>query len=198
VSLKTYLFELKTLDGLLVVRKVAKKYREEVWDRIEQMGPNCVLRLDFHNVQFIDVSCADEVVGRILARLEAGELRDRYMILSGVKNQHKENIDTALRVSKKAIIVVNDGKWGFLGELVKSHQEVLAHVVQKNGITASELKEKMAYWSVNQASASLGALYKKRLIARELYRRPVPGGGRRFRYLSLLLDSRTSPNYKPL
>lgn len=186
MSLRTYPFDLKTSDALLVTRKRGREYKEKVWREIERMEPNTVLKLDFSNIKFVDASCADEAVVRILARLEAGESPNKYMILSNVRQQHKENIDTALNIAKKAVIVSNEGKWDLLGELVKSHQEVLAYVIKRNNITARELKEKMGYRSVNQASARLGALYKKRLIAREPYRRPVPGGGRQFRYLSLL------------
>ena len=186
MSLKTHSLSVKTSGGLLVMREVARKHKEKIWERIEEMEANHVLKLDFKNIKFIDVSCADELVVRILARLEAGELVDRYIILSQVRNQHRENIDTALKVAKKTVIVADGEGWDFLGDLIKSYQEVLTHVVEKQNITAKQVQGEMRYQSVNQASSILGALHQKRLIAREPYRRPVRGGGRQFRYLSLL------------
>ena len=44
----------------------------------------------------------------------------------------------------------------------------------------------MRYTTINEASTKLTTLYRRRLVGREPFRQAVRGGGRQFRYLSLL------------
>lgn len=190
MSLKRLSFKVKEVGsvngGFLMTREVGRKTKEVIWAKISELLPNTILEMDFSNIKFMDVSGADEVVVKILTRLEAREYPDRFIILSNVDLQHKENIETALKVNKKAVIVKEDSSWYIWGDLISSYKEIIHKITEKGSITAREIQEKMNYKTVNEASTKLGLLYKKCLIAREPYREAVVGGGRQFRYISLI------------
>lgn len=172
--------------GFLIGRQEGAALKEALCRRLEGLEANTVLVLDFSQVTFVDVSCADELVVKVLARLQAGEFPDRFLLLTGLKPQHRENVEAALAVGGKAVLVQEDRDWTVLGELIASYREALAVINERGALTARELFEAMAYQTINEASTKLSALYKLCLVAREPYRRPVRGGGRQFRYLSLL------------
>lgn len=176
-------YALNAEAGFLIGREQGKKIKEAICKRLEELAPNTVLQLNFSRVEFVDVSCADEMVVKVLARLQAGEFPDRFFILSNVKAQHRENVETALEVAEKAVIVK---EFLILGKLINSYRKALEEVVRRGAITARELQQTLKYSTVNEASTKLSYLYQQCLIAREPFRRPVRGGGRQFRYLSLL------------
>ncbi len=188
--LKPFRFEVQAIGsiqpGLLVTREVGDDTKEAICRQLKVLPLNTVMELDFLNIRFIDVSCADEVVVRVLAELEVGELPDRFMILTNVQEQHVENIDVALKVAKKAVLARTEQEWRIFGELAKSLHDALKQVIEAKEITARELQTRMGYTTINQASTVLVSLYEKRLVAREPFRESVPGGGRQFKYLSLV------------
>ena len=188
MSLKTVPYRIQAKDApqpdLLVMREVGEKTKEAICKELNRLSPNTILQLDFGGIRFMDVSCADEIVVRVQARLEAGEYPDRFITLSNLDVQHRENIEAALKVAKKAVVVNQDSL--FIGDLVNSYQDALATIVKKRTITARELQETMRYKTINEASTKLTFIYQRRLIAREPFREAVRGGGRQFRYLSLL------------
>ena len=192
MSLKTIPFKVEAVGApnnerdFLIMRRIGEKTKEAICRKLSKFETNTVLEMDFSSIRFIDVSCADEVVVKVMARLEAGEYPDRFIILSHIDTQHRENIETALKVAKKAVIVKENGGWSLLGELVNSYRKALSKVMELGSITARELQEEMDYNTVNQASTKLIFIYQRCLIAREPYREAVRGGGRQFRYLSLL------------
>lgn len=180
---------LKAEMGYLIGREEGVRLKEAICRQLDQLDLNSVLVLDFGEVEFIDVSCADELVVKVLARLQAGEFPDRFLVLSNLKPQHRENVEAALSVGGKAVFVKNGKEWTTLGELISSYRDALEVVNRHKVITARELYESMHYETINESSTKLSALYKLCLIAREPFRRPVRGGGRQFRYLSVLHET---------
>lgn len=175
--------------GFLIGREEGGCLKELICKELDQQEANTVLFLDFSAVKFVDVSCADELVVKVLARLQAGEFPDRFLVLAGLKPQHRENVEAALSVSGKVVFVQTGEEWTTLGELISSYREALEVVNDMKLITARELFDAMHYETINESSTKLSALYKLCLIGREPYRRPVRGGGRQFRYLSLLNET---------
>jgi len=191
MTLKKVSFKVKVAgsvnDGFLMTREVGRKTKEALWAKISELSPNSVLEMDFSNIKFMDVSGADEAVVKLLTRLETGEYPDRFIVLSHVSSQHKENIETALKVNEKtAIVKKEDGSWDIWGELNSSYKEIIQEIAEKGSMTARETQEKMNYRTVNEVSTKLGLLYKKCLLAREPYRKAVVGGGRQYKYISLI------------
>ena len=189
VALSTASYKVQAVGApekdLLITRQVGYETKERICGELAQLEPNTVLDLDFHAIRFMDVSCADEMIVRVLARLEAGEYPDRFITLSHIDVQHRENIEAALKIARKATLVRQEESWEILGELVNSHRTALAKVMEMRSVTARELQQELDYKTINESSTRLTFLYQRCLIAREPFREAVRGGGRQFRYLSL-------------
>jgi hypothetical protein len=187
VELSHASFPLVTKDKLLIGRDEGERVKEEICRRLKELPPRSVLSLDFTNIQFVDVSSVDEVVIRVLARIIAGEFPDRFMVLRGVNAQHRENIELALRVARRAVILdLAWRRWTLLGYLNSALRRILAYIADKGMASARELVQELAVEPVNTASTRLVQLYEEALVAREPWREPVRGGGRQFRYYPLL------------
>jgi hypothetical protein len=180
-------YEISAEQDLLITRDEGERVKELVCQRLKELSPHSVLRLSFRQIKFVDVSGADEVVVKVLARLVAGEFPDRFVILSSLKPQHYENIELVLDVARKAMLVdLGQGRWTVLGQLNAALRRVLAYVADKGAATARELVDHLDIEPVNTASTRLVQLYGEGLLGREPWREPVRGGGRQFRYLPLV------------
>lgn len=188
MGLKNTIFELTADQNLLVTRATGKRAKEAICRKLDRLEKNSVLVVDFSSIKFIDASCADEIVVRVMARLEAGEFPDRFILFKNLARQHIENINLALTVANKMVITYSGRKWQILGTVVEGHRRTLLKIVELKQTTARELQEAMGYRTINEASTKLSDLYKWSLVAREPFRQSVPGGGRQFTYISLLRD----------
>jgi hypothetical protein len=181
------MYEITPDKNLLIGRDEGERIKELVCQQLKWLNAPGVLCVSFARTQFVDISGADEVVVKVLARLEAGEYPDRFLVLSALSAQHRENIEMALTVANRAVVVdLGTRGWTILGELNSGLRKVLAFIAEKRGATARELVEKLGIEPVNTASTRLVQLYEAGLVAREPYREPVRGGGRQFRYLPLV------------
>jgi DNA-binding MarR family transcriptional regulator len=187
MELTKSVYKIEPEKGLLAGRPEGERVKELVSYELKSLSPGSVLSLSFARAEFVDVSGADEVVVKVLARIEAGEFPDRFLTLSALKPQHLENIKMALDVAKKAVIVdLAPWRWTLTGELNAALRRVLAFIAEKGAATARELVEKLGIEPVNTASTRLVQLYESGLVAREPHREPVRGGGRQFRYYPLV------------
>jgi len=68
-------------------------------DRIERdilkEEDGAIVALDFSGIGVIDYSCADEIVAKLVSRLTGGEYGNRYIVLTGLNGNQKENIEVA-------------------------------------------------------------------------------------------------------
>lgn len=187
MKLTKSVYKIEPERGLLAGRPEGERVKELVSYELKSLSPGSVLSLSFEHAMFVDVSGADEVVVKVLARIEAGEFPDRFLTLSSLKSQHLENIEMALDVAKKAVIVeLAPWRWTVMGELNTALRKVLTFIAEIGAATARELVDKLGIEPVNTASTRLVQLYESGLVAREPYREPVRGGGRQFRYYPLV------------
>ena len=63
-----------------------------------------MVALDFSKIGVIDYSCADEIVTKLVSRLLSGEYGDKYLLLTGLNENQKENIEVALERKDLAIM----------------------------------------------------------------------------------------------
>ncbi|MDP2753548.1 MAG: hypothetical protein Q8P40_04075, partial [Nitrospirota bacterium] len=107
-----------------------------------------------------------EIVAKLVSRLLSGEYGDRYIILTGLNENQKENIEVALERKELAVIAnMRDGKQVLLGSLNNYLKETLNLIVKKSKITASELSKTMKL-EANTSGTRLLNLHKKRLVKR--------------------------------
>jgi hypothetical protein len=170
----------------LVTRDTGRSIRESIETRLEREPEGTVVALDFSHVGIIDFSCADEIISKLVARLQGLEYGDKYVVLHGLTPTHEENIAVALERKKLAVLVNRpDGSWRLLGSLNPYLNEALQFVMNQKEITARDLADDTQV-EISLASTKLLNLFKARLVQRSSER--LPDGGRQFIYRSLLVE----------
>lgn len=158
--------ELKNGSADLVTRQSGQIIRNRIEREIEIEKDGQVIALDFSKIGIIDYSCADEIIAKLISRLLSGEYGDKYIILTGLNENQKENIEVALERKDLAVIIqMRDGKMVLLGNLNNYLKETLNFVLRKDEITAKDLSETMKL-EMNTSGTRLLNLHKKRLIKR--------------------------------
>jgi hypothetical protein len=158
--------ELKNNSSDLVTRPSGQVIRARIERDIEKEKDGEVITLDFSRVGVIDYSCADEVIAKLISRLLGGEYGDKYILLKGLNDNQKENIEVALERKDLAVMAeTRSGKKILLGNLNNYLKETLELIVKKGKITAKELSEIMKL-EANTSGTRLLNLHKKRLVKR--------------------------------
>ncbi len=167
--------ELKNGSSDLVTRPSGQVIRGRIEKKIEAEKNGEVIALDFSEIGIIDYSCADEVVAKLISRLWGNEYGDRYIILTGLNENQKENIEVALERKDLAVIArFKDGKEILLGNLNNYLRETLEVVITKDRIRTKDLSEIMNL-EANTSGTRLLNLHKKRLVMRN---EEIKDGGR--------------------
>ena len=149
-----------------MTRPTGQAVRERIERDMEQAPDGSVIGLDFSKVGVIDYSCSDEIVAKLLSRLLAGEYGEKYLMLTGMNDNQRENIEVALERKDLAIIAeTREGTRAVLGNLNKYLRDTLEFVVERKKATARELSE-AAKIEANTSGTRLLNLYKKRLVRR--------------------------------
>jgi hypothetical protein len=169
----------------LVTRETGKRMREALEERLQTESSGEVIILDFKAVGILDYSCADEIVAKLISRLNAGEYGERYLLLRGLNPTQKENIEVALERKHLAALFLNEEKkWEVLGVLNNYLKETLNEVMTKGTITARDLADTEDL-EINTSSTRLANLHKIQLVQRR--EEVLNEGGRQFVYESLLI-----------
>ena len=150
----------------LVTRPSGNKIRERIERDIEKEDDGAVIALDFSKIGIVDYSCADEIAAKLISRLLSGEYGDRYIVLIGLSENQRENIEVALERKELAVMAeMQGGKKILLGSLNNYLKETLSLILKKGRITAKDLSESMKL-EANTSGTRLLNLYKKRLVKR--------------------------------
>lgn len=158
--------ELKNGSSDLVTRPSGQVIRERIERDIAKEKNGEVINLDFSKIEIIDYSCADEIVAKLISRLLSGEYGDKYIVLTGLNENQKENIEVALERKELAVMVqMKDNKKILLGTLNNYLKETLNLILKKGKITASDLSESLKL-PANTSGTRLLNLHKKRLVKR--------------------------------
>jgi len=158
--------ELKNGSNDLVTRPSGQIIRERIERDIAGEGDGVVIALDFSKIGIIDYSCADEIVAKLISRLLSGEYGDKYITLTGLNENQKENIEVALERKELAVMAeMRDGRKILLGSLNNYLKETLNLILKKGKISAKDLSESMKL-EANTSGTRLLNLHKKRLVKR--------------------------------
>ena len=158
--------ELKNGSNDLVTRVSGQVIRERIERDIAQEENGTVVALDFSKIGIIDYSCADEIVAKLISRLLSGEYGDKYITLTGLNENQKENIEVALERKELAVMAeMRDGRKILLGSLNNYLKETLNLILKKGKISAKDLSESMKL-EANTSGTRLLNLHKKRLVKR--------------------------------
>src|SRR4030043_1052768 len=158
--------ELKNGSSDLVTRPSGQVIRNRIEKDMENEKDGEIIALDFSKIGIIDYSCADEVIAKLISRLLSGEYGDRYIILIGLNENQKENIEVALERKDLAVMAeMGNGKKILIGSLNNYLKETLNLILKRGKITAKELSEAKSL-EANTSGTRLLNLHKKRLVKR--------------------------------
>jgi len=156
--------ELTNGSSDLVTRRSGKLIRERIERDIAEEENGEVIALDFSAIGIIDYSCADEITAKLISRLVSNEYGDRYIVLAGLNESQKENIEVALERKDLAVMAeMRGGEKVLLGNLNNYLRDTLEAVRKKGKITAKELSD-MKKIGANTSGTRLLNLHKKRLV----------------------------------
>jgi hypothetical protein len=158
--------------GHLLREAVAAPYRNLVTRstgaavriRIEEAlaGSNCMTALlDFSGIELVDLSCADEVVAKLLLTHQTAY----FLVLQGLREDHHEAIDHVLTHHGLAIAAVPPGCVAprLLGWVPPDAREAFAHISEAGPIDAAGLAHVLG-WSESRSREALGDLTLHRLV----------------------------------
>jgi hypothetical protein len=150
----------------LVTRPSGQAIRERIERGIEKEPDGSVIALDFSKIGVIDYSCADEIVTKLVSRLLSGEYGDKYLLLSGLNENQKENIEVAIERKDLAMVaeLKSNGRI-VLGNLNNYLRDTLDFIVKKKKATSKDLSDGKKI-EANTSGTRLLNLYKKRLVKR--------------------------------
>ncbi len=169
--------------GHLLREAVAAPYRNlvtrptgaAVRTRIEETiaGSNCLTAmLDFSDIELVDLSCADEVVAKLL---QAGRTAC-YVVLLGLREDHHEAIDHVLTHSRLAVAAVppGSGEPRLLGWVSPDARAAFACICDQGPLDVAELSRALG-WLEARGREALRDLALHRLVRPmgELYH-PLP------------------------
>jgi hypothetical protein len=158
--------ELKNGSNNLVTRPSGQAVRVRIERDMEAEPDGSLISLDFGKIGVIDYSCADEVVAKLVSRLLAGEYGDKYLLLAGLNDNQRENIEVALERKDLAVAAeMRDGRRIVLGTLNNYLKDTLDLVVKKKKLTSKDLAEARKL-EANTSGTRLLNLHKKRLVRR--------------------------------
>jgi hypothetical protein len=155
----------------LVTRPTGAAVRREIEILLAGLEPPSLTVIDFSQVGLLDFSCADEVIGKLLAGArQRADVREAYFLVRGVRDDHLEAIESAMERYDLAVIVERvDGSWHVVGRLDDLVRRVLEVVLSRG---RAELDEVAA--ELDQPAAALQPVFDG-LLARRLVMRDDDG-----------------------
>lgn len=167
--------ELKNDSCDLVTRNSGQVMRGRIERDMENEANGTIMSLDFSEIGIIDYSCADEIVAKLVSRLLGGEYGDKYITITGLNENKKENIEVALERKDLAIIAKMENNEDILLGNINNYLKITLDIIlEKDKITAKELSELMGL-EANTSGTRLLNLHKKRLVKRT---EEIRNGGR--------------------
>ncbi len=150
----------------LVTRPSGQAIRERIERDLERESDGAVISLDFSKIGVIDYSCADEIVAKLVSRLISGEYGGKYILLEGLNENQRENIEVAVERKDLAVMAeMKDGSRSVLGNLNSYLKDTLDFIVMKKRVTSKELSDAKKI-EANTSGTRLLNLHKKRLVRR--------------------------------
>ncbi|PAD72874.1 hypothetical protein [Paenibacillus campinasensis] len=150
-------------------RSEMKSLRDHVIAGIEASEPGTILCLDLFDINWINSSAVDEVIGKALAHLRKSKLEVfLYLQIENNSFEHFFNIERALRDADLPLMVnVNNRSFALIGPLQSYLKDFLFYVYSRGqtGVTSAIASIDLAI-NKHKCSTYLGKLFDLRLIIR--------------------------------
>ena len=117
--------------------------------------------LDFSGVDCLDLSCADEIVAKLLLAAASG---DRVLVLTGVREEQREALEHVLAHHRLAVAACFSGSDvpDVLGWVSSGAREAFTELRRHGSATPSGLAARLA-WTVEQTVGALNDLAGHRI-----------------------------------
>lgn len=117
--------------------------------------------LDFSEIELVDLSCADEVVAKLLLTVRTAY----FVVLQGLREDHHEAIDHVLTHHRLAVAAVPPGSRAprLLGWVGADAREAFACVCERGPLRVAELARGLG-WPEARSQEALGDLALHRLV----------------------------------
>ena len=149
----------QTAYSNLVTRPTGRAVRTSIQDRLST-GEWAIATLDFTNIQLVDLSCADEVVAKLMADPPAGT----YLILHGLHDDQLEAIHHVLEHHQLAAVARDPvrGTLRLVGAATADEVQAFDALAGHPTLTPAALAALTA-WEEDRARATLATLARRRL-----------------------------------
>lgn len=169
--------ERKILNG----RPLGAKIFETIINKLRSSG-DVILPLDFGGVEFLDFSCADEIVCKLLARIRSGELSAR-VALSNIEGSILENVEAALNEREMCCVLREAAVTRVIGKLSDPLRETWEYARKKQMITTRDVEDHFRI-KTSASSNRLASLEKMGLLY-FMQEGPTDRGGRQYTYQAI-------------
>lgn len=112
----------------LLTRPTGAAVRHAIERQVAEVGAPVVTTIDFSQVDLLDVSCADEIVAKLLLRYGGVNPIRGYLLFRGIREDHLDAIEAVLEKRSLAIVAWQDGLaqlHGIVDEAERVHWEVV-------------------------------------------------------------------------
>ena len=147
----------------LLTRPTGAAVRHAIEQQVVEVGSPVVTTIDFSQVDLLDVSCADEIVAKLLLRYDGVNPLSGYLLFRGIREDHLEAIDAVLEKRSLALVAWHDGfaeLHGIVDEAERSHWEVVRDL---GPVTANRVAHELGSEETD-ATMQLTRLCNRRLI----------------------------------
>lgn len=130
----------------LVTRPTGAAVRGQIEEMLEDSGPRALTVIDFSHVSMIDLSCADEVVAKLLLRYGADDSpQDAYFLFRGVTEHHHDAIEAVLERHELVAALEQDDGVRLVGTLSDEERHAWDAVcaVGEGGADAADVAVRM-------------------------------------------------------
>jgi hypothetical protein len=144
----------------LVTRPTGAAVRSRIEETLAASGCLTAL-LDFSEIELVDLSCADEVVAKLLMTVRTAY----FVVLQGLREDHHEAIDHVLTHHRLAVAAVPPGSCAprLLGWVSADAREAFACICDRGPIGVADLATGLA-WPEARSREALGDLALNRLV----------------------------------
>jgi hypothetical protein len=124
-------------------------------------GDGHTTRLDFSGVDCLDLSCADEIVAKLLLAAATG---DRVLVLAGLRDDQREALEHVLAHHRLAVAACFAGHDypDVIGWISADARQVFADLTARGPTTAAALTDRLA-WPIERTAAALDDLTLNRI-----------------------------------
>jgi hypothetical protein len=153
-------FTLRKFGPQLWTRETARPIRSRLGDVLESMRVGDVLAIDASGVEVFDFSFAAELFGKTVATLGA-EYPGRFLIVEGLTDCTRENLNQALEGSNLLMIERTGNKLGLLGKVHPTDEATFEGVLGAGeAVSAGALSRKLdvTLTAMNERLSKLSSL----------------------------------------